>query len=906
MMSGRDRTSWLRMLLSRVVGLFSSRRGERELDEELGAHLAALAEENIRRGMSLEDAVAAARREFGGVEQTKEKYREQRSVLAVSVFERDLRYGLRLLTKTPALSIVIILILAIGIGSGAAIYSLIDACLLRSNTYPVVDRWDVVRAYLPSQKIYSNYLSTPEILEVKQLTDIFDDVGAVHGDGFTLSAGEFPERIGGTHVSANAISMTQVAPILGRIFREDEDRPGGPMVALMSYELWHRKFSEDPNIVGKPIRLNDVMYTVIGVMPRHFDFWGGQVWIPLQLDLADQNRSDRRNWIVAVLRKEVSPQQANARLRALSMQLAERFGTSMPEYRDWTLSVWNINEAVIGGVKPALLILAGAVAFLVLIACANVAILLMARSTSRMREVAVRMALGAGPRQIVRQLLTESVLIAFIAAAAGVCIATATLPLLVHMIPSEWMTTDPELVRVNVRALGVACGIAATVGILFGLAPALQLSRQDFVESLKEGGTKIGGDRRGRSARSTLVIAEIAMSLVVLAASALMLQSYLRLQGIELGFRPDHMMSFEIALPQARYATREQIAGFFERTVSSIESLPQVDGASVVSGRPMVDRTVDLASRDFSIEGRPAEDARANDNANFRIVSADYFHTMGMRLLRGRGFSAQDGANAPATAIVNEAMAHAYWPSGDAIGKRVRLGRAYGRREMYASADASEVVLTIVGVVADMKQTRDIEELARPEMYMSLAQQSDPPRDMTIVVRSRVEPTQLMTSIRGALRSIDPQQPVYGEDTMDEVVADSFGPKRLTLFLLAFLASVVLVLSSVGLYAALAYSVGQRRHEIGIRMALGADGSNIQKMIVSHGARLAGWGVGIGLISALLLTRLMQGLLYGVSASDPATLGLVAAALGAVALLACLVPARRATRIDPLAALRHE
>jgi putative ABC transport system permease protein len=424
----------------------------------------------------------------------------------------------------------------------------------------------------------------------------------------------------------------------------------------------------------------------------------------------------------------------------------------------------------------------------------------------------------------------------------------------------------------------------------------LQLSRQDFVESLKEGGTKIGGDRRGRSARSTLVIAEIAMSLVVLAASALMLQSYRRLQGIELGFRPDHMMSFEIALPQARYATREQIAGFFERTVSSIESLPQVDGASVVSGRPMVDRTVDLASRDFSIEGRPAEDARANDNANFRIVSADYFHTMGMRLLRGRGFSAQDGANAPATAIVNEAMAQAYWPSGDAIGKRVRLGRAYGRREMYASADASEVVLTIV----------DIEELARPEMYMSLAQQSDPPRDMTIVVRSRVEPTQLMTSIRGALRSIDPQQPVYGEDTMDEVVADSFGPKRLTLFLLAFLASVVLVLSSVGLYAALAYSVGQRRHEIGIRMALGADGSNIQKMIVSHGARLAGWGVGIGLISALLLTRLMQGLLYGVSASDPATLGLVAAALGAVALLACLVPARRATRIDPLAALRHE
>jgi putative ABC transport system permease protein len=275
-------------------------------------------------------------------------------------------------------------------------------------------------------------------------------------------------------------------------------------------------------------------------------------------------------------------------------------------------------------------------------------------------------------------------------------------------------------------------------------------------------------------------------------------------------------------------------------------------------------------------------------------------------MVRGRAFSEQDGANAPLTAIVNEAMLRAYWPSGDPIGKQIRLGRAYGRREMYASADASEVVLTIVGIAADMKQTRDIEDRARPEIYLPLAQQADPPSVMTFVVRSRVEPQPLMASIRGALHNIDPQQPIYYESTMDEVVADSFGPKRLTLFLLAFLAAVVLVLSSVGLYAALAYSVGQRRHEIGIRMALGADGSSIQRMIVSHGARLAGWGVGLGLISALLLTRLMQGLLYGVSASDPLTLALVAAALGAVALLACFIPARRATRIDPLTALRHQ
>jgi putative ABC transport system permease protein len=442
--------------------------------------------------------------------------------------------------------------------------------------------------------------------------------------------------------------------------------------------------------------------------------------------------------------------------------------------------------------------------------------------------------------------------------------------------------------------------------VLFGLAPALQLARQDFVESLKEGGSKIGGDRRGRSARSGLVVAEIAMSLIVLAACALMLQSYRRLQGIDLGFRPDHMLSFEISLPEARYARREQIAGYFERAVASIQALPNVDASGVVSGQPMVDRAVDLASRDFSIEGRPTEDAHANENANFRIVSPGYFRTMGMRLLQGRELSVQDGPKAPLTVVINESMVRAYWPDGDALGKRVRLGRVYGRREMYASADAPEVVLTIVGIVADVKQTRVIEQPARPEMYLALAQQTDPPRDMAFVVRSSIDPTQLLTSIRGALAIIDPQQPVDDVNTMDQIVVDAFGPKRLTLFLLSFLAGIVLVLSSVGLYAALAYSVGQRRHEIGIRVALGADGRDISRMVMSHGARLALLGVAIGIAASLVLTRLMQDLLYGVSAGDPLTLAGTALLLTTVALAACFIPARRATQIDPLAALRHE
>ncbi len=897
---------WLRIFAARWRGLFRRRQHDEDLDTELRAHLEMLTAENIRSGMNPVEARYAARREFGGLEQTKELYREQRSLPFLQILAQDARYGIRLLAKTPALSIVIIAILAVGIGSGTAIYSLIDACLLRSITYPVVNRWEVVRAYVPSQKTFVNYLSNQEILEVKQLGEIFEDVGAVHGDDFNLSTGEFPERVHGTYVTANAITMTRVLPILGRTFREEEDHPGGPPVVLLSYELWQQRFSADPKILGQVIRLNDVSRTVIGVMPAHFDLWGGQLWVPLQLDPANQNRSDRRNWIVAVLRKGVSEQQADARLRTLSGQLKERFGTAMPEYLDWDLRVWNINEAVIGGVRPALLLLAGAVSLLLLIACANVSVLLLARSTSRMREIAVRMALGAGPRRIVRQMLTESMLLSLAAGTVGVCIAASVLPVLVHMIPTEWLPTTPDQVHVNLSALAIACGIAAAMGVLFGMAPAWQVSRQDFVEALKEGGAKIGGDRQGHFARNAFVVAELSMSLVVLAASALMVQSYRRLEGIDLGFRPDHMLSFEISLPDSRYSRREQISGFFDRTLQSIGSLPGVESAAAVSGRPMVDRTVDLASRDFTIEGRPTEDARVPENANFRIISPAYFQTMGIRLLQGRGFSALDGPEAPRSVVINDTMARLYWPSGDAIGHRIYLGREYGRREAFSGPDTNNAALTIVGIVSDVKQTRVIETPVRQEIYLPLAQRPNPPRIMAVLVRSELSPSQLTAAIRGAIHSLDPEQPMFDVNSMDQIVADSFGPKRLTLFLLVFLASVVLVLASAGLYAALAYSVSQRRHEIGIRMALGAEPRDIRRMVLLYGARLAFLGVAIGLASALAMTRLMQNLLYGVSATDPGTLLSVAASLVAVALLASYVPARRAVRVDPVVALRHE
>jgi len=897
---------WPAKTVHRLRSLLFRNRLDQELAEELRFHLEQQIAEDVAAGMNPEDARASALRKLGGVEQVKEECRDSRGVRFIQDFVQDLRYGLRIVARTPVLSIIIVTILAIGIGSATAVYSLIDACLLHSKTYPVVDRWDVVHAYSPRQKMFVNYLSVPEILEVKRLTDIFEAVGAIRGDSFNLTGGDYPERILGTRVTANGISMTRVAPIVGRSFTEQEDRPGGPPVVVLSAELWKRRFASDPHILGQLIRLDGVAYTVIGVMPAHFDLWGGELWIPLQLNPSDSNRTDRRSWIITVLRKGITEQAANARLAVLAKELEEQYGATMPDYRGWDLRVWNVKEAVNGSVKPALLVLAFAVGLLILVSCANVAVLLLARGTVRMREIAVRLALGAGQRRVLRQILTESLVLSLTGGILGVLAAIACLPLLVHLIPEEYLTTAPELIRINPAVLAIAAAVALAMGALFGIVPAWQASRQDLVLALKEGSGKIGGERAGRSVRDLMVVVEIALSLVVLAGAALMVQSYRQLEGIDLGFRPDHLLSFSISLPEKKYPGAGQIAQFFDRAIESISSLPGVESAAVVSGRPMIDRTEDLTSRDFVIEGRPAQDARGAENANLRVVSPGYFRTMGIRLLQGRPLLEQDGSDVPRSVVISDTLARLSWPKGDAVGHRIRMGQLFGRRDAYTGNETREVPLEIVGVVSDVKQTRVLEAPVRPEVYLPLDQQETAPRIMAVVVRSTSDPAQLTSAVRKAIASVDAEQPIYDVSTMDEVVADSFGPKRLTLFLLVFLGSVALLLSSIGLYALIAYSVSLRRHEIGIRLAIGAQPADIRRLILLQGLKLTTVGVLTGLAAAMAATRLMQGLLYGVSATDPLTLLCVAATLFGAALLACYVPARNAVGIEPIIALRHQ
>ena len=878
---------------------------ERELSEEVRSHLAMAARERSERGASEDVARQSARREFGNVALVTETTRDAWGWRWLRDLAEDVRYGLRMLRKTPAMSAIIVAVVAISIGSGTAMYSLLDACILNATTYPVVDRWVVVRAHLPERKTYSNLWSVPEIAELRKLSDIFEDVGAIHGENMTLSGDQDPERVLTTHVTANAIRMIGVPPLLGRSFREDEDRPGAVPVAVLSYEFWQRHFSGAADILGRTIRLDNVEHTIIGVMPAHYGLWGGELWVPLRLDWANADRADRRSWLVAVLRKDVSVAQAEARLRVLARSIEHQYGSSMPEYHGWELSIWNINDWVLGGVKPAMLALSVAVGLLVLIGTANVATLLLSRMTARFREMTIRMALGAGRGRILRQMLTESLLLSMIGGLCGVVLSLVCLPVLVHLIPNEYLTNDPELIRVNGIALGVAVGLSLVMGVFFGLAPAMQVSRRDFAAAMKEGGQKVRGDRHGRTARNFFAAAEIALSVVVLAGAALVLQSYRKLEALDLGFRPRHLLSFQIALPEDRYANAIQIKGFWQRALENVRTLPGVEGAAAVSGRPMVDRLTDLATQDIEIAGRPSENARAPVNANFRVVTPDYFRTMGIPLVAGRSFAESDRTDAARVTVVNQTMARLLAPGGDALGRQFRLGARFGRQEN-ANGGVPGTLITVVGIVSDSKQIRVIDAPIRQEFYLSVAQLESPPRALTVAARSTLPPAELTAAVRHALHSIDPEQPIFDVKTMDDVVADSFGPRRLTLCLLSFFAVVALILCSVGLYGLVAYSVSQRTQELGVRIAMGAQRADVASMVLRQGVRLAVTGIVPGVVVALASTRLLGGLIYGVSATDPGTFAAIAVLLFATALAASYVPARRAMRVDPMVALRYE
>ena len=821
---------------------------------------------------------------------------------------QDVRYGLRMLRKAPGFSGVIVLIVAIGVGAASTIFSIVESSLLW-NENPNVDRWVMLRAFFPRQNMRVFSFASGEYLDFRQLTDLFEGVGAVHGINATLFVDQAPHLIEETFLTADMIPMTATAPLLGRVFTADDDTPGAPKTTVLTYELWQHDFRGDRNILGRSLRIDDEHYTVIGIMPPQYTLWGGSLYLPFQLDPADSDRSNRRMRVVALIRKGISVEQAHARLEEFATTLARDHAGKNPEYQGMQLTTWNIKEAVIGGVRPVLLILMATVGLILAISCANIGNLLLARASGRRREMVVRVALGAPRRRILRQLLTESLLLSLAGGALGILLAAWGVPAAVNLI-GESQLPNAGYARLDNGALLLALAVSIIMGFVFGLAPALYTVRRDLARAIREGGRQTGGNRQERWTRTALVISQFALAMVVLAGAGLMIRTYRELLRLDLGYNAHNALTAQLVLPADRYSSGEKIIAFYGDLIERLGAARGIEGAAVTSGRPMMDRVVDVSTQDFSLPDQDGE--KSAPNANVRVVTPDYFNVAGMRLIHGRLFGDADTARTEPVAVINQTMARIYWPRQDAVGQSIRLGTLYSNGAGAASAPASEPgsssgrFVKIAGVVSDARQVRVIEIPVRQEMFFPMAQHPQMTRAATLIVRSGLPTDQVASMVRRTVSVIDPDRPIFDVITLEQAVSDSLATTRLATVLLGLFAAVAMTLASVGLYAIVAYAVSQRTREIGIRVALGARPRDVLRLALGDGWRLAAIGLLTGIVAALLLTRLMRSLVYDVSTTDPVTFAATGALLAAVALFASYIPARRAVRIDPTTALRCE
>jgi predicted permease len=821
---------------------------------------------------------------------------------------QDGRFALRLLQKTPGLTLVIILIVAVGVGAASTIFSIVEGALLW-NENPNVDRWVMLRAFFPRQNLRVFSFSSGEYYDFRRLTDVFERVGAVHGINGTLFVDETPQLVEETFVTADMIPMTAIPPLIGRAFSEADDRPGAAKTTVLTYELWQHAFRGDPHVLGTTVRIDDEHYTVIGVMPPRYTLWGGNLYLPFQLDPAGADRSNRRMRVVALLRQGVSVDQAHARLKQFARTIAREYSSTNPEYDDMQLTTWNVKEAIVGGVRPVLSILMGVVALVVVISCANIGNLLLARATGRRREIVVRAALGASRYRIVRQLLTESLVLALAGAGLGVLFAAWTVPAAVALI-GESQLPNAAYVHLDTGAVALALAVSAVMGIVFGLAPAFYTVRHDLAHAVREGGLQAGGGWHERWMSAGFVVSQIALATIVLAGAGLMIRTYRQLMRLDVGYDTHNALTAQLALPVEKYSSAAKIVSFYDDLLERLRAAGGIDGAAVASGRPLMDRIVDVSTQDFLLPGR--DTGQSSPNANVRVVSPGFFAVAGVRLVRGRLFDETDTSQSDRVAIVNETMARLYWPAQNGVGQRIQLGTLYsngagvaaGPRMVRDSTDGRSVL--IIGIVSDARQVRAVEVPVRQEMYFPVVQHPELVRAVTLIVRSRLPTEQVAALTRRTVSALDPDRPIFEVVTLEQAVADSFATTRLATVLLGFFAAVAVTLASVGLYAIVAYSVSRRTRDFGIRMALGASTRDVLRLTLGDAWRLAALGLIAGIGAALGLTRLMRTLLLDVSATDPATFLLTAAVLGAVAVLASYLPARHATRIDPAVALRHE
>jgi putative ABC transport system permease protein len=885
----------VRRFLARATNFAARRPNDERMNEEIEEHVALQTAEYLRAGLSPDEARRQAVLKFGAAEAIKEDYRDERGLPFIDNLLQDLRYGLRMLRKSPGFTAIAILTLALGIGANTAIFSFVYGVLLAPLPYHDASRLVVLNETTP--RVGTVSVSYPNFADWRTQSRSFSEMAYVEQVSFNLAGATVsqPENIQGDSVSSNFLSMLGVRPFLGRDFVPAEGNSGTQRVLLLGYQLWQSHFGADPNVVGRSIALDGNDFVIVGVLPPDYrSLDKTDVMLPLGVWTTNNSAASSRgnrgdSTVVARLAQGTSFAQARAEMDGIASRLAEEY----PEENDqFGVQLRPIRDAFAGNLRTEILVLFAAVMFVLLIASANVANLFLVRGAARTKEIALRMAFGASRSRIIRQLLTESFVLAFLGGALGLALAFAGIRLIARLIPPDALMG--ATVELNGAVLLFTAGVVVLAAVVFGMAPAMHSAKRDVQDELKEGGRTATVGAAQNRLRGILAVAEISLALVLLAGAGLMLKSLYRLINVNPGFRPDRVLTMEMYLSSQRYSKDPAVLGFWRQVLDGVRALPGVESAALGNHIPLTDSH---GRTDITIEGMELPKPGSFPHPDTHAVSVDYVRTLGMVLERGRTFTDADTETTPLVALVNDKLARQFWPNEDPIGKRFMWGR------FNPASKTPPQWVTVVGVVGDTKMY-GLANPSRLEVYSPMEQNVE--GDMDLLVKSQLDPSALTSEIRGVVAGVDKDQSIFAIATMNKVISDGVSTPRLALVLLGLFSALALILATIGIYGVISYSVAQRTHEIGVRMTLGAQRADILRLVLGQGGKIAIVGIVIGMVAAFALTRLMSGLLFSVSAGDPATFAAVAALLALVAIVACYIPARRAIRVDPMIALRYE
>jgi putative ABC transport system permease protein len=873
---------WLNVLRARLRALFRRESVMQDIEEELRSHVEMATEANIERGLAPKEARVAALKSFGNPTRNTELGYDVRGGGWLEDCWQDLRYGARMLRRQSGFTLIAVLTLALGIGATTAIFSVVNAVLLRplpfSQPEHIVRLWEIIPTNpdLHYQVRYANYQ------DWRQQNHVFTHLSAYREDGFNLQTGAEPRRVNGVRVTVDFFNVLGVQPMLGRAFSAPEDAPGGEHVVILSHALWQEGFGGDAQLVGRQLKVDGLNHTVVGIMPPGFSFPNEEeeLWVPFALEAPQAGLG--RHWLKVLgrLQPEATVEQARAEFNTIAQRLELSYPATNKGHGVF-MQPWH--EYYSGYLQQPLYTLLGAVLFVLLIACANVANMLIARNAAREREIATRAALGAGRARLIRQLLTESLLLVAVGGTAALPLAAWGVGALTKFGPRD----IPRLqeATIDARVLAFTLLLSALTGLIFGLAPAWRRAGLDLNAALKAGGRTAGGT--GQRLRQGLVVAEVALALLLLVGAGLMLKSFVHLQQVAPGFDAQGGLTMDINLPPQKYAKPAERAAFLEQALARLRALPGVEYEGATHRLPFAGNS----ATSFDVEGRPVAEGTPRLRAIYRAISPDYFRAMGTPLVAGRTFTDEEAWHKPTAVIINQTLARRYWPNENPLGKRLKVGAR------------DSVWVEIIGVAPDTKETELTAEV-EGALYQPYIMSAEPA--MSLVLRTGVEPLSLADAARAEIRRVDAEQAVSGVNTLEGLLSEATAQPRFNASLLALFALLALTLAAVGIYGVIAYAVAQRTQEIGLRMALGAQPRDVLRLILGQGLMLTLSGVGLGLLSAFALTRWLKSLLFGVSATDPLTFGGIALMLTFVALLACWIPARRAAKVDPIVALRYE